>query len=41
MVKSFGLTNFQTGMVNAVPFAVAAVGMFAIVGLVAAASTFA
>ncbi|MBB4368365.1 MFS family permease [Bradyrhizobium sp. cir1] len=28
MVKSFGLTNFQTGLVNAVPFAVAAVGMF-------------
>ncbi|WP_249123371.1 MULTISPECIES: MFS transporter [unclassified Bradyrhizobium] len=28
MVKSFGLTNFQTGLVNSIPFAVAAVGMF-------------
>jgi MFS transporter, ACS family, tartrate transporter len=27
MVKSFGLTNFQTGLVNAVPFGIAAVWM--------------
>ncbi|HVZ08436.1 MFS transporter [Rhodopila sp.] len=27
LVKSFGLTNFQTGLVNAVPFAIAAVWM--------------
>ena len=25
LVKSFGLTNFQTGLVNAVPFGIAAV----------------
>jgi MFS transporter, ACS family, tartrate transporter len=27
MVKSFGLTNFQTGLVNAIPFGIAAVWM--------------
>jgi MFS transporter, ACS family, tartrate transporter len=27
MVKAFGLTNFQTGLVNAVPFGIAAIGM--------------
>lgn len=28
MVKAFGLTNFETGLINSVPFGVAAVGMF-------------
>ena len=32
LVKSFGLTNFETGLVNAVPFGIAAVWM--IVGAV-------
>lgn len=27
MVKAFGLSNFQTGLVNAVPFGIAAIGM--------------
>src|SRR3954449_12450037 len=27
LVKSFGLTNFETGLVNAVPFGIAAVWM--------------
>jgi len=27
MIKAFGLSNFQTGLVNAVPFGIAAIGM--------------